>query len=280
MHPHIRHPQVSVIIPCYRCADTIERALVSVLQQTLAADEVILVEDCSADNGATLAVLQSLQAAHGATSIKVVALQENMGPGGARNAGWEIARSAYIAFLDADDSWHPRKLEIQLTWMQAHPEAILSAGKSIVLQAATKPGDIPLPVSAHRVKASKLLRTNCLPTRAVMLRREIELRFDSNKRYAEDYLLWLRVALRGLPVYVIDAPLAFSYKAEYGESGLTGNLWKMERGEIEAYQSVCKQGLITKLACTAHILYSLLKFARRLALSVFKASLPQGSKPA
>lgn len=267
--------RVSVIIPCYRCADTIGRAVDSVLRQTRPAAEVILVEDCSTDDCATLAALYALKAVQGDVQISVVGLEKNAGPGGARNAGWAMAQGDYIAFLDADDSWHPRKLEVQLAWMQAHPEARLTAGRSALLTAGQPPHNLALPASARLVSGAALLRSNCFPTRTVMLRRDIKLRFDPTKRYAEDYLLWLRLVLSGMPSYVIDLPLAYTYKAEYGASGLTAHLWKMERGEIDTYLRVCADGLISKLACCALVLYSLLKFGRRLVMRAVKRLEPQ-----
>ncbi|MHB1099234.1 MAG: glycosyltransferase family 2 protein, partial [Burkholderiales bacterium] len=106
---------VSVIIPCYRCAETIARAVDSVLKQTLPPEEILLVEDCSGDDGNTLAVLHSLQQNN--PFIRVIPLAKNGGPAAARNAGWDAAKQPYIAFLDADDAWHPKKLEIQYSWM-------------------------------------------------------------------------------------------------------------------------------------------------------------------
>jgi glycosyltransferase involved in cell wall biosynthesis len=107
--------RVSVVIPCYRCADTIERAVMSVAEQTLKPYEVILVEDCSGDY--TLDVLYSLQSQFDVDWIKIIPLKVNSGPGTARNVGWNASQQDYIAFLDADDSWHPQKIEIQYGWM-------------------------------------------------------------------------------------------------------------------------------------------------------------------
>lgn len=258
------HAPVSVVIPCYRCADTIGTAVESVLLQTWPVAEIILVEDCSGDGGVTLAALQRLKAAHASLQIHVVQLESNLGPGGARNAGWAIASEDYLAFLDADDSWHPRKTELQLGWMQAHPDAMLCAGRSMQLGAGVTPDALDsLPV-VYRVRGSTLLRSNCFPTRSVMLRRQLGLRFDPSKRYTEDYLLWLQIVLSGMPAYVIDLPLAYTYKAEYGASGLTASLWKMECGEIDTYQRLRAQGLISKTGCYFLMVYSFLKFMRRL----------------
>src|SRR5690606_11478324 len=98
--------------------NTVVRAVASVDAQTLLPAEVILVDDSSGDG--TLNVLYSLQEKYTPGWIKVLALPENVGAGEARNAGWEMATQDYIAFLDADDSWHPQKIEIQYEWMRSH----------------------------------------------------------------------------------------------------------------------------------------------------------------
>src|SRR5699024_8519197 len=98
---------VSVIIPCYRCADVISRAIESLSGQSWLPKEVILIDDASDDN--TLEALHKLQTEHKAGWIRVHSMSKNGGPGVARNMGWDLAAENYIAFLDSDDIWHPRK---------------------------------------------------------------------------------------------------------------------------------------------------------------------------
>src|SRR5262245_23141860 len=123
---------VSVVIPCWRSARTIQRAVASVAAQSLAALEVVLVDDASGDD--TLSVLNSIRAGCTQGWIKVIALPKNGGPGPARNAGWDAARGEYVAFLDADDAWHPRKLELHIGWLMAHPEVVLSGHRSVLVK--------------------------------------------------------------------------------------------------------------------------------------------------
>jgi len=126
---------VSVVIPCYCCEDTIERAVVSVMSQTALPGEVILVDDASPDHGRTLSKLQELQERfRDKTHIEIIALKNNSGPSVARNAGWGTATQPYIAFLDADDAWHTQKLEIQYEWMKEHPEIALTGHKCLWLK--------------------------------------------------------------------------------------------------------------------------------------------------
>jgi len=123
---------VSVVVPCYRCVATIERAIASVAAQTLRPVEVVLVEDASGDD--TLAVLHSIQARYG-DWVKVVACATNRGAATARNIGWNLATQAYIAFLDADDTWHPQKIAIQDAYMLDMPG--VAPGRHLCLQLET-----------------------------------------------------------------------------------------------------------------------------------------------
>ena len=83
-----REAAVSVVIPCFRCAATVGRAVESVASQTLRPAEVVLVDDCSTDD--TGLELGRLQRHYGAAWIKILKLARNVGPGGARNAGGDL----------------------------------------------------------------------------------------------------------------------------------------------------------------------------------------------
>lgn len=266
---------VSVIVPCYRCADTIQRAVDSVIGQTMPAAELLLVEDCSNDAGATLAALYRLQQRHPQADIRVVPQEKNSGPGGARNAGWNIARQPYLVFLDADDSWHPKKLELQYGWMAAHPEVDMTGHATVCISPEEMPPALEDSFVAYPVSGRSLLVSNRFPTRSVMLKREITNRFDPVKRYSEDYLLWLMIVLSGRPAWFLESPLACSYKADFGAEGLTGNLWKMEKGEIDTYRRIGRDGMISSVTFIVLAAFSLLKFSRRVVLSRFQRFLPR-----
>ena len=115
IHPHFdlrarseKH-SVAAIIPLYNGAKWIEEALRSVLTQTRKVDEIIVVDDGSADNGAT--VVAKLAEAH--PEIALIR-QANAGQSAARNRGIRQARSNLIALLDQDDIWYPDHVEILL----------------------------------------------------------------------------------------------------------------------------------------------------------------------
>jgi hypothetical protein len=106
---------VSVIMPAYNAEATIARSIESVLAQTLTQFELIVVDDRSSDGTARL-VDRHAQAD---TRILLHRLPANGGVAAARNAGIARARGRYVAFLDSDDWWHPRKLELQIAQMLA-----------------------------------------------------------------------------------------------------------------------------------------------------------------
>jgi len=260
---------VSVIIPCYRCCDTITRAVKSIAEQTMLPAEVILIDDCSGDE--TLTKLYQIQSAYPKGWIQVVALSENVGAGMARNAGWEVTSYRYIAFLDSDDSWHPQKIEIQYGWMEKHP------GVSLTGHAWQQGTDGKLlhglvdysinNAEFSEVSKSKLLLKNYFSTPSVMLRRDIALRFSMGKRYSEDYQLWMKICFADLKCHFSFLPLAYLYKRAYGEAGLSSALWKMEKGELAVYVSLFNSKKIKVITLIFLLGFSITKFLRRVVVS-------------
>lgn len=220
---------VSVVIPCFRCSGTIERAVESVFKQTLRPYEVILVEDCSGDQ--TLSKLYEIKERYPEGWIKVVALEKNGGPGTARNKGWDLSRQEYIAFLDADDSWHPQKVEIQYQWMVEHPEAVLTGHGCDFRKEGDFVGDFSFSEKREvdRVYRRRLLMSNQFPTRSVMLKKDLSYRFKDGKRYCEDYLLWLQICfLVGRAIGFLKISLLI-IKRSLGWGGLAGSYGKCRK---------------------------------------------------
>jgi glycosyltransferase involved in cell wall biosynthesis len=269
---------VSVVIPCFLCRDTIERALLSVLQQTMHPREVLLVDDASPDGGATVKELQRLAVRHGTSvPIRVVLSTQNGGPGSARNRGWELADQTFIAFLDSDDAWLPRKIEIQYTWMRDHPEVLLTCHRHRLADESAaglhEPTVAPGTIAAHPIEGRSLLYFNAVATRTVMLRRDLPHRFSEGKRHAEDYLLWLEMVLSGVRAAKIDAPLAVAFKGDFGAGGLSANLVRMELGELDCYRRLHKAGLIGLWKLVGCSIFSTAKFLRRVLVVSFRRTL-------
>lgn len=101
-------PLVSVVIPTYNRALYLSRAIQSVLAQTFRDLEIIIVDDASTDASA------EVMAGIADSRVRVLKLSKNQGAAAARNLGIDSSRGKWVAFLDSDDEWKPRKLELQL----------------------------------------------------------------------------------------------------------------------------------------------------------------------
>jgi glycosyltransferase involved in cell wall biosynthesis len=257
---------ISVVIPCYRCAKTVGRAVDSVTRQTVRPLELILIEDASGDN--TLGTLLQLQRKHGEDWVKIITLKINVGPGTARNMGWDAARGKFLAFLDADDAWHPRKIELQHDVMVNYSEASLCAHATMRIAHECESGTDTPSTSCARVTKAKLLLSNRFITPAVMLRREIPYRFRPGRRHMEDHLLWMEMACDRQILLKMEAVLAYTFKAPFGESGLSGELWNMEKAELDNYAILYRAGRINALSAAALLCLSVVKFLRRLIVAV------------
>lgn len=254
---------VSVVIPCFRCASTIGRDVDSKLAQTVRPVEVILVDDASGDEA--LEILNDLERTY-KTWIKVISLPFNLGAAGVHNEGWRIATQPYIAFLDANDSWHLRKIEIQYEYMNRHPQAMLCGHRCVLLNDREVPPALPENPQVVAIKRLGLLFHNPFATPSVMLRRDMPWRFQMGKHYAEDWLLWQKIVYAGAEVIRIDSPLAYVHKPFYGASGLSASLWRMEKEEIADFLQLFRSGQISAVICSAAIIYSILKYIRRLVV--------------
>ena len=255
---------VSVIIPCYRCAGVIERAVESVIRQTLRPAELILVDDASGDD--TWSVLQQLAQAYPGW-VKVVQLSENRGAASARNAGWEAASQPYVAFLDADDAWHPQKIEIQYTYMSTHLEVILSGHAHRVIKQTDAIPDWEIGEwKEKRIHKWTLLLSNRFVTPSAMIRRDTEYRFVERQRHMEDHMLWLLLVYGEGGVVKLSAELAAIYKSPFGVKGLSAQFWSMERGDLGNYRRLYRADYINGLQLGLLAIYSMLKYVRRLLM--------------
>ena len=255
---------VSVVMPCYRCAQTVARAVASVAAQTAMPAELILVEDGSADD--TRPALQALRDRYPTGWIRLVLMDQNVGAASARNAGWDVACQPHIAFLDADDAWHPRKLEIQHAFMQAHPDVVLSGHGFRMLKESVLPDWPVMPGRFERIGKWALMRSNQFVTPSVMVRRDVGQRFVEKQRYMEDHMLWLKIICSGGRIVKLTVDLAAIYKEPFGITGLSAQVWLMERSDLGNYRRLYQGHYITGFQFSALGSYSLLKYARRLLL--------------
>lgn len=235
---------VSVVIPCFRCARTIGDAIASIRAQTLRPSEVLLVEDGSGDD--TLATLHRIAGEHESGWIKVIALPQNGGPSLARNAGWQRAKQPYIAFLDSDDSWAPRKLELQMAALSADPSIALIAHRMVKRPRGTRFPRLRAPVRAQVIGRAEVLVHNPFPTASVILRRDLPFRFDTHYWHSEDYLLWSQIVFSGHRCAKINQVLAIWNDRENGAVGLSDDLTAIHRARCRLRRKLMREGLISR----------------------------------
>jgi glycosyltransferase involved in cell wall biosynthesis len=181
---------VSVVIPTYNYGQFVTDAVESVLAQTYTPIEIIVVDDGSVDD------TRSRLEPYG-DRIRYI-YQPNQGLPAARNTGILAARGELIAFLDSDDQWHPRKLELQMMYLARHPETGLVATtettgadpKWIEVDDSTTIPDQPVSVKELMIRSrfgscGVLVRKKCFDTVGL---------FDVDLRSAEDRDMWIRIA--------------------------------------------------------------------------------------
>jgi len=144
---------ISVIVPAYNAEHCIHDCLVSILEQSVLPEEIIVIDDGSTD--CTKGVVQGF-----GNEIIKYAHQNNNGPSAARNKGISLATQPYVAFLDADDLWRPGFLDECLSFLQQHPTAIaVSTGLAFLDMSGSK-SVLPIGISATDCKSEPVLIDN------------------------------------------------------------------------------------------------------------------------
>jgi teichuronic acid biosynthesis glycosyltransferase TuaG len=213
---------VSIIMPAYNAAKTIAESIDSVLQQSFPAWELIIVNDGSQDETASIG--KAFQQAD--NRVVLVNLEKNAGLPNARNEGIRKARGTFIAFLDSDDLWHPDKLTLQLNFHEKNKHVAISHTdfqsfserasnnrpfKNLVNLRAKKDGFL----------FPQICYSNVVGILTVMVKRELLLRvglFDTSLWTMEDHDLWVRIAKNKAYFGYIPNVLAY-YRI--GASGIT-----------------------------------------------------------
>lgn len=232
---------VSAIIPFYNSSATLQRAIDSVLDQTVQVREIIVVDDASDPEESRRAAAMVARTANS----RAIVLEANSGPGEARNAGWDAATGAWIAFLDSDDAWHHRKIEYQVRVLESiGEELVFVASQRRLVKNVQELDSISIPETPEikELTTRRFLLRNWTSTPTVMLRRDIPVRFPADRRYAEDHELWLLVASLGKRMIRIESPLVGLFKSAYGDAGLSASVWRMIRGEYQAYLGAFRAG--------------------------------------
>jgi len=185
---------VCVIIPAFRAASYIDRAIQSVLDQSILPKEIVIVDDGSDDN--TLQVLDKYRNLKGPPEIKILS-QNNKGAGSARNLAINSAFANFVAFLDSDDEWLPEKLARSMSHIESGNLGLVAHNGWIMENNQPTKNDI----ATRFEKASNSLfhgiyRRGFLSTSSVIVERALINQvggFDTSLAAGQDFDLWLKI---------------------------------------------------------------------------------------
>jgi succinoglycan biosynthesis protein ExoO len=211
--------RVSVVIPAYNAEESLARAVRSVLSQTIGDFEIIIVNDASRDDTATVAA----ELARSDPRIRIFHNEQNSGVSASRNKGFREAKGEWIAVLDADDAFIPGRLEHLVDLARTYNSDMVADNLLLYDWQAQKeagPAIAPSPKrpSVRLVDASAFFR-NCITGRSnfdygqlkFMFRagffRDQVLAYPVNVRHGEDFLLYAQALLAGGKLVYTDKPM-------------------------------------------------------------------------
>ena len=189
---------ISIITPVFNAESYLKETISSVLNQTYVNWEWILVDDCSIDN--SFEILKEY--AEKEPRLKLFKNEVNSKPYATRNRALKESRGSYIAFLDADDFWHPDKLQLQLNFMSENNLAIcytnisqFSGKDSIINKTCIFP---------KKARYEDILTNNYMVTSSVMINRELTGAFKMKNVYYDDFTLWLDLLKNNLVAFNLN----------------------------------------------------------------------------
>ncbi len=230
-------PQISVIIPTFNRAWSLARAIDSVLTQTFAPKEIIVVDDGSTD--------ETAQVLAGYGDRIQVLTRPNAGVSSSRNAGICHSTGEWIALLDSDDEWMPEKLACQTAFFQAHPEALICQTQEIWIRNGVRVN----PMKKHQKLSGMIFEPSlhlCLVSpSAVMIKKILFERkgmFRPDFPVCEDYEFWLRVSV-DVPIHLIDEAMTVKYG---GHADQLSSRHSQDRFRIEAIRGLIESGALSQ----------------------------------
>lgn len=221
-------PLISVIMPCYNMASYVSDSIKSVIAQTYPHWELLIVDDASSDE--TVNIIKSYAQAD--SRIKFAIKKQNSGISDTRNQCIQMAQGQFLAFLDADDIWHPEKLEKQLSFMLAKNIGFTYSTYDWINEDGKIMNKFINTIGNLDYKT--YLRNTIIGCSTVMVNKAITGDvFVPKFRTSEDTATWLDILRKGLMAYAIDESLV-SYRirrksASSNKIRASIDLWKVYR---------------------------------------------------
>lgn len=234
--------KVSIILPTYNRAAHIKRAMNSVIGQTRQPDELLVVDDGSTDATAEIIERTGRKAPFPIRYIR----RDNRGAAAARNVGIEHARGDILAFLDSDDWWDKRKIELQLPTILADSDTLITHTREIWYRKGVRVNQKKKHAPGNGFIFSACLKMCVVGMSTVMVKKELFARyglFNESLPCCEDYDLWLRVA-REQPFLLVDHALTLK---EGGRPDQLSVLYRqgMDRYRIRSLCDLLDSGVLT-----------------------------------
>lgn len=188
------NPKISVVMPVYNTkAEYLKEAVNSILNQTLADFELLIINDASTKNE-TLDILNSIRDSR----VKIFTFESNQERVKARNFGLEHARGEYIAFMDDDDVSYSSRLEEEFNYLNAHPEVdCLGTWCDIIGEDRESFGQYVHLKGSQQIELYLMFKACYFPTSTVLIRRnkleQFNIRFRDECLLSEDYDFWLQM---------------------------------------------------------------------------------------
>lgn len=225
--------KISVVIPTLNRINTLQRALDSVINQTYKPAEIIVV-----DNGSSDGTLKFLREQY----PKITTLTENkVGVSSARNKGIKKSINQWIALLDSDDAWHPRKLEVQTSMLDSalkeysliHTDEVWFRNNKHINQ-----------MKKHKKQGGyifeRCLSLCCISPSSVLFKKNILDKvglFDESLPVCEDYDMWLKICSSEEVLFAQDK---LTYKYGGHKDQLSKSYWGMDRFRIKSIENIIK----------------------------------------
>ena len=228
---------VSIIVPFYKKKKYILNSIKSILNQTYKNFEIIIIyDDSNLDDLKYILEIKRLD-----KRIRVFRNKENKGVGLSRNYGIKKSRGKFIAFLDADDIWHPLKLSTQIEFMINNNFSITHTSYNIINEKNKKVGTR----FAKNLKFSDLIRSCDIGLSTVIIEKKLldNLCFP-NLKTKEDYVLWLQLTKKGYEFKAFDQ---FLTDWRLAKNSLSSSTFRKLIDGYNVYRKYLEQSILKSL---------------------------------
>lgn len=242
---------MSIVMPAYNAAKTIDKSIDTVFAQTYQNWELIIVDDCSCDD-----TLQVLEKYKNNSKIKIIANEVNSRAAISRNNALAIAQGQYVAFLDSDDLWTANdKLEKQIAFLTGKGVGFAFTSYGCVDENDNDMGrTIRVPAT---ISAMQLLSNTIIGCSTVLIDRFKIGNFEfvlNNRR--EDMFTWYLILNKGFLAYGMDDVMV---KYRVSASSSSGNKLKMAKEYYKGLRDVAELGFFTRVRCFVMYAFNALK---------------------